>query len=92
LGGRYLRTATPLSLAGLAGALLGRHSRTASTLSGAALLGASAATRFGLSHAGLASAKDPKYTVRPQRERLARARMSREDRGITVTPAYEGGN
>jgi hypothetical protein len=40
-------------------------------LSGAALLGASAATRFGIFHAGMASARDPKYTVVPQRQRLA---------------------
>jgi len=28
-------------------------------------------TRFGVFEAGLASARDPKYTVVPQRERLA---------------------
>jgi hypothetical protein len=72
IAGRYLRTATGLSLAGLAGAVLGRRSRVATALSGAALLASSAATRFGLFHAGVASAKDPKYTVGPQRERLAR--------------------
>jgi hypothetical protein len=33
-------------------------------------MGASAATRWGVFHAGLASARDPKYTVVPQRERL----------------------
>ena len=38
---------------------------------GAALLTASALTRFGIFEAGRASARDPKYTVRPQRERLA---------------------
>jgi hypothetical protein len=32
-------------------------------------------TRFGIFEAGLASARDPKYTVVPQRERL-RARMA----------------
>ena len=39
-------------------------------VSGAALLGASAATRWGVFHAGMASARDPKYTVVPQRQRL----------------------
>jgi hypothetical protein len=32
-------------------------------------MAASAATRWGIFHAGLASARDPKYTVVPQRER-----------------------
>ena len=42
-----------------------------SALSGLSLLTASLATRFGIFEGGLASARDPKYTVRPQRERLA---------------------
>jgi hypothetical protein len=58
---------------GAAGALLGRaggrRGRVVSALSGASLLAASAATRWGVFHAGLASAADPKYTVVPQRER-----------------------
>jgi hypothetical protein len=58
-----------LSVAGATGALLGRRSRTVSALAGAALLGASAATRWAVFHAGLASAADPKYTVVPQRLR-----------------------
>jgi hypothetical protein len=33
-------------------------------------MAASAATRWGIFHAGVASARDPKYTVVPQRERL----------------------
>jgi hypothetical protein len=37
-----------------------------------ALLAGSACTRFGIFEAGQASARDPKYTVVPQRERLAR--------------------
>jgi hypothetical protein len=32
-------------------------------------------TRFGIFEAGLASARDPKYTVVPQRERLAQRRL-----------------
>ena len=38
------------------------------------LLGASACTRFAIFEAGQASARDPRYTVVPQRERLAAAR------------------
>jgi hypothetical protein len=69
--GRLLRAGRALTAAGLAGALLGRRSRAVSALSGAALLAASVATRFGIFAGGVASAKDPKYTVVPQRERLA---------------------
>ncbi|WP_062204074.1 NrfD/PsrC family molybdoenzyme membrane anchor subunit [Streptomyces sp. NBRC 109706] len=69
--GRLLTTAKRLALLGTAGATLfaGRN-RPAAALSGAALLAASAATRFAVFHAGLASARDPKYTVLPQRLRL----------------------
>ena len=42
----------------------------AAALSGAALMAASVATRWGIFHAGMASARDPKYTVVPQRKRL----------------------
>lgn len=70
--GRYHTASTALSVAGAAGAVLGRRNRLASALSGAALLAASAATRWCVFHAGLASADDPKYTVIPQRERLSR--------------------
>ncbi|MFR9724854.1 NrfD/PsrC family molybdoenzyme membrane anchor subunit [Streptomyces sp. MS19] len=70
--GRLLRAAEGLGVAGAAGAaLLGGRSRAAAALGGAALLAASACTRFGIFHAGTASARDPKYTVLPQRERLA---------------------
>ncbi|MEH1014748.1 NrfD/PsrC family molybdoenzyme membrane anchor subunit [Micromonospora sp. CPCC 206060] len=69
--GRLLRAGRALTALGVAGALLGRRSRVVSALSGAALLAASAATRFGIFHGGVASARDPKYTVVPQRQRLA---------------------
>ncbi|WP_247686488.1 NrfD/PsrC family molybdoenzyme membrane anchor subunit [Micromonospora sp. C31] len=74
--GRLLRAGRALTALGVAGALLGRRSRTLSALSGAALLGASVATRFGIFHGGVASARDPKYTVVPQRERLQRRRAA----------------
>jgi hypothetical protein len=44
-----------------------------SRIGGAALLAGSAATRFGIFHAGQQSARDPRYTVVPQRERLDRS-------------------
>ncbi|MEU5949044.1 NrfD/PsrC family molybdoenzyme membrane anchor subunit [Micromonospora sp. NPDC047465] len=74
--GRLLRAGRALTAAGVAGALLGRRSRAVSALSGTALLVASVATRFGIFYGGVASAKDPKYTVVPQRERLGRRRAA----------------
>lgn len=72
--GKLMRTAQALTVAGVGGALaFGGRSRFAAGLSGAALLAASACARFGIFEAGQASARDPKYTVQPQRERLAAA-------------------
>lgn len=72
--GTLLRWSERLSVAGGLGALLlGRH-RAAAAVSGAALLTASACTRFGILQAGIESAKDPRYTVVPQRNRLDKRR------------------
>jgi DMSO reductase anchor subunit len=71
-GGRYMKLGQALAALGVAGAVACRRSRVVSALAGAALLTSSAATRWGIYHAGLASAGDPKYTVVPQRERLTR--------------------
>ncbi|SCG71401.1 NrfD/PsrC family molybdoenzyme membrane anchor subunit [Micromonospora inositola] len=70
--GRLLRAGRALTAAGVAGALVGRRSRAVSALSGGALLAAAVCTRFGIFHGGVASAKDPRYTVVPQRERADR--------------------
>ena len=67
--GAILRSAELLTAGGLAGAVLGRRSRAVSALAGASLLAASALTRFGIFEAGMASARDPKYTIVPQRRR-----------------------
>jgi hypothetical protein len=69
-GGRYMKAGKALAVLGAAGAMLSRRSRITAAVSGAALAAASAATRWGIYHAGMASAGDPKYTVVPQRERL----------------------
>ncbi|HEY4465078.1 MAG TPA: NrfD/PsrC family molybdoenzyme membrane anchor subunit [Streptosporangiaceae bacterium] len=77
-GGAYVTAGKVLAAAGATGATLTailpwpgtRPRRVVAALSGAALMAASAATRWGIFHAGMASAKDPKYTVVPQRERL----------------------
>lgn len=70
--GWLMRASKVLTIAGAAGSLLAGRSRAAAMLSGAALLAGSACTRFGIFEAGQESAKDPKYTVIPQRERLQR--------------------
>ncbi|HZS24264.1 MAG TPA: NrfD/PsrC family molybdoenzyme membrane anchor subunit [Gaiellaceae bacterium] len=58
------------------GALLlatrGRRSRGASVLGGAMVCAGELCLRFAVFHAGKQSARDPKYTVRPQRERADR--------------------
>ncbi len=65
--GAILRLAEYLTAGALAGAVLGRRSRAVSALAGASLVAASAMTRFGIFEAGIASARDPKYTIVPQR-------------------------
>jgi hypothetical protein len=69
--GRLLRAGRALTAAGLVLTPLARRSRVVSAVAGASYLGASALTRFGVFQAGLESARDPKYTVVPQRERLS---------------------
>ncbi|MDX6358980.1 MAG: hypothetical protein QOH37_2034 [Nocardioidaceae bacterium] len=51
--------------------MAGRRSRAVSVAAGLTCVAASAMTRFGIFEAGIASAKDPKYVVVPQRERMA---------------------
>ena len=84
--GSLLRLSRTLTAVGAVGAVLGAPTkgsrrrwpgRIVSALAGAALLGGSLATRFGVYEAGVASAKDPKYTVVPQRERLDAGNSSR---------------
>jgi polysulfide reductase-like protein len=70
--GLFMRTARRLTMTGLVGSALGGRSRMVSVASGLAYMSASVFTRFGVFQAGLASAKDPKYTVVPQRERVQR--------------------
>ena len=70
--GRWMRASTALTAAGAVGALVGRRHRVLSAVSGAALMAGSLCTRMAVYEAGMASAKDPKYTVVPQRERVDR--------------------
>jgi hypothetical protein len=73
--GTLTRTARALTMAGAGLSVVGRRSRVLRALAGATYLAGSVTTRFGIFEAGLASARDPKYTVIPQRERL-RARQA----------------
>ena len=67
--GAMIRASTALTVAGgLGTVLIGRH-RLGAALSGAALVAGSVLTRFGIFEAGIESARDPKYTVEPQRRR-----------------------
>ncbi len=69
--GRLMRAAEILTVCGaVVGGVLGRRWRAAAVAGGLASLAGSACTRFGIFHAGVASARDPRYTVVPQRERL----------------------
>jgi formate-dependent nitrite reductase membrane component NrfD len=70
--GQLMRAARALTIAGAAGALMGTRSRVLSALAGKALVAGSVCTRFAIFEAGQESARDPKYTVVPQRERLDR--------------------
>lgn len=67
--GRALRAARALTWAGAGAALFAGRNRTLAVASGLCLTVASAATRYAIFIAGRASARDPKYTVVPQRQR-----------------------
>jgi hypothetical protein len=77
--GRMLRWSERLVIAGGLGALLGGRNRVVAALSGLALMTASALTRFGVFEAGQESTHDPRYTIEPQKRRLAARRAA----GIT---------
>ncbi|HEY2175147.1 MAG TPA: NrfD/PsrC family molybdoenzyme membrane anchor subunit [Mycobacteriales bacterium] len=68
--GRFMTAAKALTGAGTLGALVAGRSRAASAACGIALTAGAICTRFAVFTGGVASAKDPKYTVVPQRQRL----------------------
>jgi formate-dependent nitrite reductase membrane component NrfD len=67
---KLLGAARALTAAGAGLSLAARRHRGAGVLAGAAYLAAGLCTRFGVYSAGVESARDPKYVVVPQRERL----------------------
>jgi len=68
--GTLLTAAKGLTAAGALLAAVGRGRRGLSALAGSCLLAGSVCTRFGIFTAGQESARDPRYTVVPQRERM----------------------
>jgi hypothetical protein len=78
--GAYAKVARACTLGGAALlALGGRRNRLASVAGGALVLAGEAALRWSVFKAGFQSARDPTYTVAPQRERLRRASGDRAD-------------
>ena len=68
--GRLRRWSEALTAAGVLGTLAARRNRTVAVAAGLSLLAGSALQRFGTFEAGVASTRDPKYVVVPQRQRL----------------------
>ena len=92
--GMLNRASLTLNVAGVALTLAAGRTRAGATLAGAAFVTASAATRFAVFKAGMASADDPKCTIDPQRQRLA----GRGGRGnittgpsVSVAPGLDAG-
>jgi len=74
--GTLLRLSEALAVAGGIGTLLGGRRRGIAVAAGLSLAAASALTRFGIFEAGIVSAKDPRYTIEPQKRRLAARRAA----------------
>ena len=72
--GRMLRWSERLVIAGGLGTVFAGRHRGVAVASGLALMAASALTRFGVFEAGLESTHDPRYTIEPQKRRLAARR------------------
>ncbi len=74
--GALLGLSEGLAVAGGIAVLLGGRRRPVAVAAGLSLLAASALTRFGIFEAGIRSAKDPRYTIEPQKRRLAARRAA----------------
>ncbi|UOY00227.1 hypothetical protein [Blastococcus sp. PRF04-17] len=69
--GKFMRAAKACTTSGLGLAVVAGRWRAGRVASGTLLAAGSLLTRFGVFEAGIASTKDPKYIVVPQKERLA---------------------
>ena len=76
---RLRKWAEYLAVGAAVGAAVGGRRRSVVAMSGVALLAGSALQRFGVFEAGVASTRDPKYVVVPQRERLNAAASTSPD-------------
>lgn len=76
--GRLMKIARACTIGAAALSVVGHRSRVARAVAGTAYVAGSVITRFGIFEAGLASARDPKYTVVPQRERLRQREAERQ--------------
>jgi formate-dependent nitrite reductase membrane component NrfD len=79
--GKLLRAAKAATLSGAGITALAGKTRAGAVVGGALLAAGSLMTRMGVFEAGLASAKDPKYTVIPQRERLEARQATQAQNG-----------
>ncbi len=79
VAGRYARLAKSATTAGAGILAVAGRRRLGAGVGGALLVAGSALTRFAVFEAGKASAADPAYTVRLQRERLAGGRAARTE-------------
>jgi formate-dependent nitrite reductase membrane component NrfD len=77
--GKLLRAAKTATISGAGITALAGKTRAGSVVGGVLLAAGSLLTRMGIFEAGLTSAKDPKYTVIPQRERLEARQGARTD-------------
>jgi hypothetical protein len=86
LAGRYGRMAKGLTAAGALVVALGGRRRATTAAGSAMILAGSACLRWSVFRAGFQSAADPKYVVKPQRERLARG----EGNGSAILAGTQG--
>jgi hypothetical protein len=84
--GNLLRAAKACTVAGAGLTVVAGRTRLGAFASGTLLAAGSLLTRFGVFDAGMASARDPKYTVVPQRERMAAREAAKEGEAGSVTP------
>ena len=87
--GALATAAKALTAAGALTMLLRGRQRSGAVGAGALLLAGSLAERFAIFRAGLDSARDPRYTVVPQRQRVDAAR--RDARVMPLWPALRVG-
>ncbi|MGY1840944.1 MULTISPECIES: NrfD/PsrC family molybdoenzyme membrane anchor subunit [unclassified Modestobacter] len=69
--GKMMKAAKACTASGAGLTVVAGRTRAGAAVSGALLAAGSLLTRFGVFEAGMASARDPKYTVVPQRARMA---------------------